>query len=760
MRPLILALVWLAACAPDDTQTPDVVDDVCGPRTCVQMPLIGSGGVGYGVGNAFPGATAPHGFVKLGPHTMGEFGAPEFLHEAGYWYGDDTVRGFAHTHLHGTGSGDYGLIMVMPSTDFDPSNPDPISVRSTFDKASEVAEPGTYAVTLDRGGIQAELTATTRAGAHRYTFARGSTDGWLLLDLSEAIGSRVPSVEVTLDPATHRLHGVLHHEEGMGGTYDLFFEARTKDAWTEALVWNDGVVATPGTSLTGVPGGIALHLPTNGAPIELQVGLSMISEEGALANLDAEMPGWDFDGTRAATAATWDGLLDRVKVEGGTAETRLMLRAAMYHSFLMPSFLGDVDGRWRGHDALVHDAEDFTFVTDLSLWDTYRTLHPLYAILAPDRARDSVMSLHAMAKESGRFPKWPLARGDSGSMVGSGADIVLADAYARGVTDFDAEGAWQIVRAAALDEVRPPGGRGGRDGGEEDYMRLGYVSAAHGGSVSLTTEFATDDAALAVFGRMLGHDADADTLLARSKGYRALFDPLTGFLWPKDGAGNWSNDHDDATYFGDEFVEGNAWQSTWMAAHDIDGLVGLYASRDAFVDQLDAFFANAKVDWELNPPSASIGGVAPRPYYWAGNEPDIHAAYLFAQAGRADLTQRWLNWAMLNLYGPGADGIPGNDDGGAMSSWWVFGAIGFYPLPGSDQFIVGAPLFPKATIAVPGGTFTIEGRGVSKDAIYVQSVTLNGAALTEPTFTMSSLIPGGSLVFEMGEEPGSWGVTK
>jgi len=261
-----------------------------------------------------------------------------------------------------------------------------------------------------------------------------------------------------------------------------------------------------------------------------------------------------------------------------------------------------------------------------------------------------------------------------------------------------------------------------------------------------------------VLGRALGHDADADALLARSHGYRALFDPETGFLWPRDEAGAWTSDHSDPTAFMEAFVEGNAWQSTWMAAHDIDGLVGLYGSREAFIDQLSVFFEEAEADWIDHPRDAVPEGLLPRPFYWAGNEPDIHAAYLFAQAGRADLTQRWVRWAMLNLYGPGADGVPGNDDGGAMGAWWVFSALGFYPLPGSDAFVVGAPLFPSATLAVPGGSFTIRGDGVSETAMYVQSVTLNGVALEEPLIHMADLVPGGSLVFEMGEAPGVFGV--
>jgi predicted alpha-1,2-mannosidase len=393
----------------------------------------------------------------------------------------------------------------------------------------------------------------------------------------------------------------------------------------------------------------------------------------------------------------------------------------------------------------------------MSLWDTYRTLHPLYSLIAPDRARDSVISLHEKAKQGGFFPKWPIATGEAGTMIGSSAEIVIADAYIKGITDFDAEGAYAIMRAAAMDVTPPPGGRGGR-GHVEEYMKLGYVPAdVSGGSVSHTTEFANDDFALAALAEGLGKTGDAETLRERATGYRKLFDPETGFLWGKNSDGSWAGSHLDPTNFQDEFVEANAWQSTWMVALDAEGLATAFGGRAKMIEKLTELFEKGKEDWDSIDPTNTLQAAAMRPYYWASNEPDINAPYLFAQLGRPDLTQKWVAWVRENLYGPGADGLPGNDDGGTMSAWWLFSAVGFYPLAGSDLYVIGTPLFPKVEIAVVGGTLTVEAPGASDKVIYVQSVKLNGKALEEPWLRHADLKAGGKLEFVMGENPSEWG---
>ena len=732
--------------------------------TPVDPLFIGSGGFGFGVGSATVSAAAPQGLAKVGPDTKGPWGTIRFLHYSGYWYGDDLIQGFSHLHLHGTGATDYGVLTVMPSDGFDASRTTSSGYESKFQKASELASPGRYAVTLDRGGIAVEIAATPHGAHHRYTYPTGATAAHVIVDLDHHLdGGTVKDAEIALDPAAHRLHGRLRSIGGMSGGfggYDVFFEARTRAAWTESLVWQGGAAPVPGASASG--SGVGLELAFDLAqpqagPVEMQIGLSLVSADEAAANLAAEMPVWAFDATQKQTAAAWGALLDTIKVTGGTDAQRAMMTAAVYHSFLMPTVQSDVDGKYRGEDGHIHAADGFRYVSDMSLWDTYRSLNPLYCLIAPDRAADSIRSLHEKAKQGGFFPKWPIATGEAGTMIGSSAEVVLGDSYARGVTAFDAEGAYAMLRAAAMDPKPPPGGRGGRDH-VEAYLASGYVPAdTTGGSVSWTTEYANDDFGLAALAEGLGHSADAAALRARAVGYRKLYDPVTGFLWAKNADGSWAASHDDATTFVDAFVEANAWQSLWMVANDAEGLGSLAGGNARLITKLSSMFEQTREDFDQIDFTDPLKAGAQRPFYWAGNEPDMNAVYLFAQLGRPDLTQRWVAWLRASQFTPGPEGIPGNDDGGTMSAWLLFSALGFYPVVGSDRYVIGAPLFPHAEVAVTGGTFTIDAAAVSDTNLYVQAVELNGAVLTKPEIRHTDLKGGGSLVFTMGPTPSMWG---
>lgn len=543
--------------------------------------------------------------------------------------------------------------------------------------------------------------------------------------------------------------------KGFGG-YDVFFVARTRQPWLAQQAWNaDGPAADP-MRVAGARVGVALTLDaSDGGPVELQVGVSFVDEEGAAANLAAELPGWDFDATRLQTEEDWNRLLSAVRVEGGEKAERRVFTTALYHAFLMPTIASDVDGRYRGLDGQVRTAGGFRYVTDLSLWDTYRTLHPLYALIAPDRARDAVRSLLEMARAGGSFPQWPIATGESGCMIGASAEIVIADAYVKGVTDFDARPAYALLRAAALAPKPPPGGRGGRDH-VEPYDALGYVPATGEGSVSLTTEYAQDDFALAQFAAAIGENEDAHRLLVRSQGWRKLFDPATGTLRGRAEDGSIPPGPFDPLAWSRDYVEANAGHSLWAPQHDAAGLAALFGGPAAMVEKLSAFFEQAKTDAEATRRDPLKKGL-PHPYYWHGNEPDIHAAYLFAQVGRPDLTQRWVRWIETTWYRVAADGLAGNDDGGTLSAWYVFSALGLYPIPGCDRYVVGAPLFPRAQIAVAGGVFTVAAPAVSAANLFVQSARLNGAPLERAELRHADLRAGGTLEFEMGPEPSGWG---
>jgi predicted alpha-1,2-mannosidase len=733
------------------------------PASVPVSPLfVGTGGLGYSVGSAFPGAAAPQGMAKIGPETSGPWGTIAFMHCSGYWYGDDVILGFSHMHLHGTGDQDYGILGIMPLDTFDASKTTETGYASHFDKSTESAVPGKYGVTLENGGIQVSITATPHAAHHRYLYPSSATTGHVVLDIDHHLSGTVTTESVLLDPTSNRLTGSFRSigsmSAGFGGSV-VYFAAQTKQTWSSSSVWSAGMAPAPGTMAAGTGVGVDLDFDlTPGQPIEVQVGLSLTSIAAAEANLAAEMPGFAFDAEAAATASAWSTATSAVTFTGATSRQQTMLDAALYHLFLMPTVLSDVSGAYMGLDGKVGSATDYAYCSDMSLWDTYRTLDPLYDLIAPDRARDAVRSLTAMAQAAGYFPKWPIATGEAGTMIGASAEVVLAHAYVNGVTDFDAEGAYQILRAAAMSPTTPAAGRGGR-ADVLPYMQLGYVPASINVSASMTIEYGQDDVALGQLAAALGHADDAATLATRSHGVAKLFDPKTGFLWAKDANGAWATAHDAPTLQTSDFDEANAWQSVWGPFYDMGTLSGLFGGNAGLVTKLESFFTLGQADYNtvMWQDVASVG--LPRKYYWGGNEPDIESPYVFALAGRPDLTQKWVRWIENEVYGDGADGLPGNDDGGTMSAWLVWSALGLYPLPGTDQYVVGAPMCPHAAIRLADGTFTVDAPDVSDTSLFVQAVTLNGKPLDAPLLHRADLHAGGSLVFTMGASPSLWGRT-
>ena len=703
-------------------------------------PFIGSGGFGFASGSAFPGAAAPHGLAKVGPDTSGPYQTINFLHYSGYWYGDDTILGFSHLHLHGTGATDYGVLGVMPSVT-------PEAPPSTFDKASEEARPGRYAVTLDAGPIRVEIAATPHGAHHRYVYLAPAAQGWVVFDLDHHLDSgTVPEAEVAIDPAARTFHGRLRSLGGMSrgfGGYDVFFAGRTLGPIEDSLVWSGGGAAAPGVSASGQGVGFALRQdPTQ--PVEVQVAVSLVDAAGAEANLAAELPDFAFADTAARTERDWADRVGRIRVSGGTPDERRIFYSALYRALLMPSWVGDPDGRWRTPVDTVATG-DWHQLSDLSLWDTYRTLHPLYSLAWPEDAADSVRSLLAFAESGGFFPRWPVATGESGTMIGASAEVVVADAVLKGAAGaLDAEAAYRILRAAALDPSAPPGGRGGRSG-VEAYLQDGWIAATVDGSVSKTVEFAQDDAALAELAAFLGHDADAATLRARSHGWRALFDPGSGFLRARWLDGSFADEPFDPVTFLDAYVEANAWQSSWPA-HDVAGLVEAYGGEAPLVAALEDLFARTAADWAASDPTSLMAQASPRSFYWHGNEPDLQVAWFFAQAGRPDLTDRWVPWVMDAWYRDTPDGLAGNDDGGTLSAWYVFAALGLYPIAGTDRYVLTLPRFPHAEIDLPGGVFTIIKDGPGTD---VASVDLDGTPLATRELRHAQLQPGSTLRYLM-----------
>ncbi|HTJ42841.1 MAG TPA: GH92 family glycosyl hydrolase [Kofleriaceae bacterium] len=682
-------------------------------------PLIGAGGLGFTYGGVFVGAAVPHGLVKVGPDTNGPYGTVGFLHFSGYWDGDDRVQGFSHLHLHGAGVPDLGNLSLMPvpGAMFDAQKTSVRDYEAHFEKSDEVAGAAEYRVKLATG-VDVSLAATAHAADHVYDF--GGAQGDVVIDLMKTLeGGTVTDPMITVDDAAHELSGRFHAKGGMSGNYggfDLFFVIRAKDAWTSSMTWTGGAV---------------LKFPA-GAPVELHVGVSLVSIAGARANLDAEMPSFDHALVIANAESAWRELLARVKITGGTDAERRIFYTSLYHAFLMPTIISDVDGSYQlaGMTSPAHAT--FRMMSDLSLWDTYRTVASLYAWLAPEDARDVGRSLAAFGAGTGAFPRWPVLIGEGGSMLGASAEIAIADAELR-VGDAGGADAWPLLRAEAIDTTPPAGGRGER-AGVDAYMPNGWAPSTTGRSASLTTEFAHDDVALAGLAEKLGHTADADLLRTRSHGWRNLYDPAVGFVRARHADGSFPASFDDLAQ-SDDYAEANAWQSLWMAgAHDPDGLVMLLGGQDAFVAKLTTFFTMAKADYEASPDS-----MLPRPYYWHGNEPDLNAAWLFAQTGRRDLTVQWVSWILDTQYTDRPAGLQGNDDGGTMGAWYVLAACGVYPVPGTDRWIVGAPRFPKIRVDVGGHELVIE---------QSSELTVDGAPIDGPYLTHAQLAGASSLHFD------------
>jgi predicted alpha-1,2-mannosidase len=722
--------------------------------TSLVDPFIGTGGVGFGVGQVIPAALVPFGMVKAGPDTEGSNGTPGFSHCAGYYYPDEMIQGFSHIHLPGIGVPDEGNLLFMPVTGMDKGKTKVSGYRSYYSHKNEKAAPGYYSVLLDDTGITAELTAAARSAAHRYAWPSGA-DRHVVIDLSHALpGNGVKNSHITVDQAARTVSGSLNPTGGMAGRYGgpiIYFSARFSRPVVSFGVWN-GDQYQPGTaSADGDTVGAFLGFgQADGSPVEAIVGVSYVSVENATANLNAEMPGFDFDGYAKAADDAWEKELSVARVEGGTAADRKMFYTALYHLMYAPTMFTDVDGRYMGIDRKVHKAEGFIYHTDFSMWDTYRTLHPALTLLKPDRSRDLIRSLVRMYEDGGAFPIWPIATGEGGSMVGESADIIIADAYVKGITDFDAEKALEgMLLTADGPSPAPYGGRGGL----QNYLNLGYVTADKdgGGSVSVTQEYCYNDFAISQLAGALGKTDVRDRFLERSKKYKNLFNDEYKFFIGRNSDKSWTTDFNDITW-AEYYVEGDAWQYRYFVPFDIPGLSSLFGGNAGLLAAMDDLFAKSKAEQ----PSRRDKIIFSK-YYWQGNEPDIHTAYIYNELGRPDLGQEWVRWIIKTEFGTGPEGLPGNDDCGTMSAWLAFGLMGFYPVPARDVYMTGTPIFTRVELNLKGGKLVIEAPGASKDGKYVQSAELNGKPLDKPWFNHADIANGGSIKFVMGTTPSTWG---
>jgi predicted alpha-1,2-mannosidase len=688
-------------------------------------PFIATGGPGFRVGSATPAATVPWGMVKVGPDTSLDWGGLGAYHCSGDYYDDPYIEGFSHFHLHGVGIADYGNILFMPTIGWDPDKRDEDGYRQLFSKDDEWARPGSYGVTLD-DGIEVELAATRHAAHHRYTFPEGS-DRVVLIDLEHNLFGSNLGGEVSVDVEAGTVEGYMVSAGGFTGRgFPIWFHAHFDEGIEAYGTWADDEGEWARPAAAGVDLG-AWIVPATDQP-SIRVGISLTSLAGARANLTAELGPQDIAGTAADAEKDWDAWIGGVHVVGATEEEQFIFYTSLFHLLQMPQEHGDADGTYRGFDGALHVADGWTYHNDFSLWDTYRTAHPLITLLYPDKASDLARSLVAMAEEGGAFPAWPAAAGDSGAMLGAPADIVLADTYIKGVTDWGAEDAWPHLRDQANGVGEIPYNARPDIPTLEAYGY--YPSDQFGASVAWLQENAWADHALAQLGNALGETQDAARFEYRSHTWKNVWDPEVGFFHGRLSDGTF--DTFDELGWSDDYTEGNAWQYLWMPWFHADELAETLGGTDAAIAKLDTFFDEADKEGVLD---------FPQTYYWHGNEPDIHAAWIYSLWGDRDRTWRWVRWIADTHYHHDPAGLAGNDDAGTLSAWYVFAALGFYPIAGTTSYVVSAPLFEEVTIPIGGGVFTSRRIGTGD---HIVEVRLNGAVVTGPTIRHSEIVAGGT----------------
>ena len=700
-------------------------------------PLIGTDFTG----NTYPGAQVPFGMVQLSPDN----GLPGWDRIAGYFYPDSTIAGFSHTHLSGTGAGDLYDISFLPVTLPYREAEAPLGIHSKFSHADEQASAGYYQVRLTDYDINVELTATERCGIQRYTFPQAQSA--ILLNLAKAM-----NWDATLDSYIEAVDSVTirgyRYSDGWARNQRIYFCTRFSRPFdkmsldTTAIV-KDGIRIGTGTVAR-------FDYPTQkGEQITLVTALSGVSMEGAERNLRAEAGGNDFDVYRQQAEATWNEALGRIRITTDDKDRKTVFYTALYHSMLAPTIYSDVNGDYYGPDGQTHRTEGWTNYSTFSLWDTYRAAHPLFTLTQPERVNDMVKSLLAFYEQNGRLPVWNFYGSETDMMIGYHAVAVIADAYLKGIGDFDAEKALEAcVATANIDEYRGIG----------FYKQHGYVpfdldGASEGDdwSLSKTLEYAFDDHCIAVMADKMGRKDIAEEFYARAQNYRNVYNPLSTFMQPKDKAGRFVRDFRAEAYT-PHICESNAWQYFWSVQHDIDGLIALTGGKERFTQKLDSMFTFHPSDKD-ELPIFSTGMIG---QYAHGNEPGHHVAYLYNHVGQPWKGQKYLRQIMDTFYTNTPAGLCGNEDCGQMSAWYVFSALGFYPVnPVSGEYEIGTPLFPEAILQLANGkTFQVTARNAGPENIYIQSVKLNGQPLKKSYITHQQILEGGTLEIDMGSSPG------
>jgi predicted alpha-1,2-mannosidase len=725
--PLLATMLFLSSC-----------DDVHEIRfTDLVNPFVGTAAHGH----TFPGAVVPFGMIQVSPATRleGWDGC------SGYHYSDDTLYGFVHTALSGTGVSDYGDVLVMPFTGSpcldNGTLPDhSCSYASPFSKESETSRPGYYTVFLDKPQVQAELTATCRAGMHRYTWEQAGSGGFII-DLEH----RDPVISTSLnviDQQTITGHRVSYE---WANEQHLYFAMKVSKPFNQH---NIGYTSARDITLpwhnegdsTGLKGWFSFDIET-GEALVIRIAISAVDIEGALRNLEAESPTFDFDGMKQAADDIWNKELGKIEVKGGREQDRRTFYTALYHTMIAPNMWSDVDGRYRGMDKQVHQGDTASpQYTIFSLWDTYRTLHPLLSIIDQKRTNDFINTFLRQYQQGGRLPVWELAACETDCMIGYHSVSVIADAFMKGIRDYDTELALEAMLHSANTDLF----------GLDAYREHGYIPAdMESESVSKTLEYAYDDWCIAMMAHAMGRDSIYREFIMRAQFYKNIYDPETRFFRPK--VNSAFVEPFDPREVNFHLTEANTWQYNFYVPHDVSGHIALMGGEEQYGAMLDEMFTT---DSEMSGRVQSdITGLIGQ--YAQGNEPSHHMAYLYAFIGQQHKTAALVRRIMLELYSDQPDGRCGNEDCGQMSAWYVMSALGFYPVaPGSNMYVIGSPLFDEVRIHLENGKeFLIRARNNRHDAPYIRKATFNDEPFNRAFITHEEIMEGGALRFLMSKRP-------
>ncbi|MBN1633849.1 MAG: GH92 family glycosyl hydrolase [Ignavibacteria bacterium] len=689
-------------------------------------PFIGTDGHGH----TFPGASLPFGMVQLSPDTRltGWDGC------SGYHYSDDVIYGFSHTHLSGTGVSDYGDILLMPMVnDLKFSNKD---YSSGFSKSSEFASAGYYSVFLDKYNIKAELTVTKRAGIHKYIFPANSMSN-IILDLvhrDSVLDSKIEYQD------NNEIRG-YRISRNWAKEQHVYFVIRFSKPFLHFGICENGKLTDRKNSANGNNLKCYAGFTTdNNEVIYVKVGISGVSIEGAIRNLDEEIPGWDFDKVRTDAKSEWNSQLNKIIVESKNEDEKTVFYTALYHCLLSPNIYTDVDGQYRGTDLKIHKAEDFDYYTVFSLWDTYRAEHPLLTIIDTGRSNDFINTFISQYENGGMFPVWELSGNETFCMIGYHSIPVITDAYVKGIRGYDTEKVFRYMKETSNRNIF----------GSDAFRQYGFVPQdIEHESVSKTLEYAYDDWCISEMARLMNKEEDYKEYINRAQYYKNIFNPSTGFMQAKINGGFY--EPFDPAEVNNNYTEANAWQYTFYVPHDIKGLSELYGGDDNFSNKIQELFTTfSKMTGREQVDITGLIG-----QYAHGNEPSHHISYLFDYIGKPNITQYYVNRIMKEFYKNSPDGLIGNEDCGQMSAWFVLSAMGFYPVcPGSLQYAIGIPLFDKVTINLENGNkFEIIANNQSEENYFIGGMRLNDAKYLKYYIEHEEIMKGGKLEFDLTSEP-------